>query len=337
MLNIIYKIFCKTPDWILKFIFFRKSLFLNGQVLDLKSSIIINFISKQLPMLSEDTDIIAARIEREAVKLSLSNTPICSVVYQDEFLNSSGTEILLREYSPSNLKYSKTMLFFHGGGHVFGGKETHHDFLMYFSSILKLRIIALDYRLAPEFPFPADLTDAELALNHLQQTKGIHIDDIFLCGDSAGGGLAASLTTKLITDNAPYPKHQCLIYPMLDPSCSSKTMSEYAEGFYLTKKSMNFFWKKYQSNALDLKNPCFNLMLSSQTVSQYPITHIVTAGFDPLSGEAELFALDMYKKGFNITQSHYPNMFHAFINFNKIPACGAALNDIAMTIRGWCE
>ena len=108
------------------------------------------------------------------------------------------------------------MLFFHGGGHVFGGKETHHDFLMYFASLLKIKVYALDYRLAPEFPFPADIEDAEMALNYLHTEKSIPVEDLVLCGDSAGAGVSAGLTTSLILNNKPYPSFQCLIYPMLD-------------------------------------------------------------------------------------------------------------------------
>ena len=124
---------------------------------------------------------------------------------------------------------------------------------------------------------------------------------------------------------------------MLDPSCSSKTMQDYAEGYYLTEKSMKFFWDKYSSKREDHQDPRFNLMLSAKALDSYPKTHIVTAGFDPLCGEAEDFALGLYNKGFDITQSHYPNMFHAFINFNKIPACDIALKDLAASIRGWYE
>lgn len=337
MVNTLYKIFCNTPDWVLKLLTLKKPLFLNGQVLDFKSSIMINLVTKQLPMLSNDIDIDNARIQREAIKLRLSNKPCCKVNFVDEFLLSSGSQILLREYIPENIQSQKAMLYFHGGGHVFGGKETHHDFLMYFASLLRIKIFALDYRLAPEFPFPADLDDAELALNHVVKKKSIEIGDLILCGDSAGGGISASLVARLCQNNQPHPSFQCLIYPMLDPGCSSKTMQDYADGFYLTKKSMEFFWKKYSNNLEDYDDPCFNLMLSPKVLNKYPKTHIITAGFDPLCGEAEAFALDLYKKGFNISQSHYPNMFHAFINFNRIPACNAALKDIAATIRGWYE
>jgi acetyl esterase len=337
VINTLYTIFCKTPNWLLKLFVFKKPSLINGQVLDLKSSIIINFITKQLPMLSEDTNIDSARIQREAIKLQLSNKPICTVNFKDEFLATSESEVLLREYVPDNLEYQKCMLFFHGGGHVFGGKETHHDFLMYFASLLKIKVYALDYRLAPEFPFPADIEDAEIALNYLHTEKSIPVEDLVLCGDSAGAGVSAGLTASLILNNKPYPSLQCLIYPMLDPSCSSKTMQDYAEGYYLTEKSMKFFWDKYSSKREDHQDPRFNLMLSAKALDSYPKTHIVTAGFDPLCGEAEDFALGLYNKGFDITQSHYPNMFHAFINFNKIPACDIALKDLAASIRGWYE
>ena len=121
MINTLYTIFCKTPNWLLRLFVIKKPSLINGQVLDLKSSIIINFITKQLPMLSKDTDIDSARIQREAIKLELSNKPICAVNFHDALLATSKSDILLREYVLDNLQYQKCMLFFHGGGLVFGG------------------------------------------------------------------------------------------------------------------------------------------------------------------------------------------------------------------------
>jgi acetyl esterase len=112
---------------------------------------------------------------------------------------------------------------------------------------LAANIFSLDYRLAPENKFPSSLQDANLALEWLGKELKIPISEISLCGDSAGGHLCASLSTYRAINKLELPLSQCLIYPMTDPLCNSKSQVDFDSGFFLSQKAMIWFWQQIYS------------------------------------------------------------------------------------------
>ena len=228
------------------------------------------------------------------------------------------------------------MRYFHGGGYVIGSINTHHTCEEYFASKLRMKIYSLNYRLAPEYPFPCALEDANFAFEWIMKKYNYEAKKIILCGDSAGAHLAASLSNYRLDNQYKSSKTQLLIYPMIDPSCSSKSQDLFANGFLLTKESMHRFWSLFRGNISDDKNPYFNLM-HQEDLSNSLDTLIITAGFDPLRDEAEVYAKKLNQSGARVRQLHYPDLFHGFVNLTGLRACKTAVDDMIDEMRNFYE
>jgi acetyl esterase len=157
-------------------------------------------------------------------------------------------------------------------------------------------------------------------------SRGIDIKNISLCGDSAGAHLAASITHQLANENKENVHSQFLIYPMCDPSCDYESHELFKENYLLTNKAMLWFWQKFESNSSDRLQNTYNLLLFKEK-SQIPETIIVTAGFDPLSDEAENYAFLLHESGTSVKQLHYPSLFHGFASMTRLKAAKLAVND----------
>jgi acetyl esterase len=258
------------------------------------------------------------------VQHNLSSSPKNFVNKVDHFLGKDKT--LCREYIPSKTSSNKAILFFHGGGYVLNSVETHDGFVSYMTDTLQAKIYSLEYKLAPEHEYPIALNDAIEAYYWLIK-KGYKPENISVCGDSAGAHLAASLTHRLIeVDNEHIPHSQFLIYPMCDPDCNSESYDFLSEGYLLTKKTMVWFWEKLGNNLNNKNDPAFNLLKLEPGI-KLPNTIIITAGFDPLCDDGEKYAYLLHKRGDNVKQLHYPNMFHGFVSATRLNAAKIAVDD----------
>ena len=163
----------------------------------------------------------------------------------DHIVKSNGAEIRVREYAPESIgNIYPAVVYFHGGGWVVGSIETHEAFTGFLAKELKAKIFSVDYRLAPEHPFPIPLADCEAAFNWVKDNAldlGINPNRVSVGGDSAGGNLSASLCIKRKQEELSMPKAQLLIYPATDLTLNHPSMDEMAEGFFLTKDSMEYF------------------------------------------------------------------------------------------------
>ena len=163
-----------------------------GQRLDLKSQLLIGIIEKYLPDLD---DYESFRKARNDTILNFSSDSTQSVDYEDKKIAVNQKNLEIRDYVPTDIQTNKIMLYFHGGGYVIGSIDSHHGWVKYLSSALSMRIISLNYRLAPENPFPSALEDANDTFEWIKSKLNMPDSDIIVCGDSAGGHLAASLST----------------------------------------------------------------------------------------------------------------------------------------------
>ena len=195
----------------------------------------------------------------------------------------------------------------------------------FISDNLGAKVFSLDYSLAPENKYPSALNEALFAYEWLI-SNGYDSEEISLCGDSAGAHLAASLTHYLIANNHSKPQSQLLIYPMCDPSCSSESHTLFEENYLLTKKAMIWFWDKLINSKDNIDDGYLNLM-KVNLENKLPKTIIVTAGFDPLSDEAEKYAYLLHEKGNNVKQLHYPSMFHGFASMTRLNSAKIAVVD----------
>ena len=336
-IKLFLKIFFLLPIWVLRCITFQKSTIINNQILDFQTQIFLGLQSLQVDGLDDPSSFDSAQEIREFMieGLPLSSKPIMPVKAKDHLLQTDFGQLKIREYCPENNASSSPILYFHGGGYVLGGIESHDDALRFFSAEMEANIFSLDYRLAPENKFPSSLQDANLALEWLGKELNIPISEISLCGDSAGGHLCASLSTYRAINKLELPSSQCLIYPMTDPLCNSKSQVDFDSGFFLSQKAMIWFWQQLMDSSDNLNNPVFNLTIDPQ--AQLPKTLIITAGFDPLSDEGEAYARLLDNMGNEVQQIHYPHLIHGFVNMTALKAAKDATKDLLKTYKNFLK
>ena len=249
----------------------------------------------------------------------------------DHVVKSNGAEIKVREYSPESIgSIYPAVVYFHGGGWVFGSIETHEAFTGFLAKELKAKVFSVDYRLAPEHPYPIPLVDCEAAFNWVKDNAfdlGINPNRVSVGGDSAGGNLAASLCIKRKQEELSMPKAQLLIYPVTDLTLKHPSMDEMAEGFFLTKASMEFFRNQYVESDELIKDPLVS-PLFAEDLSGHPSAVVVTAGFDPLRDEGDQYAQALRQANVEIYHRTHDSYIHGFVNMMLVDGVDYALKRI---------
>ena len=332
-IKLFLKFFFSLPVWLLRCITFQKSTVINNQMLDFQTQIFLGLQSLQVGNLDDPSTFDSAQEIRDFMieGLPLSFKPSMPIKKRDHLVPTDFGDLQIREYCPEKIVSSSPILYFHGGGYVLGGIESHDAALQFFAAEIGSKIFSLDYRLAPENKFPSSLQDANLALEWLGKTLSLPISEISLCGDSAGGHLSASLSTYRAINNLELPLSQCLIYPMTDPLSNSKSHVDFASGFLLSQKAMIWFWEQLMNSRENLNDPVFNLTIDPKV--NLPKTLIITAGFDPLSDEGEAYARLLDNNGNEVQQIHYPHLIHGFVNMTALNAAKVATKDLLKTYK----
>ena len=229
-------------------------------------------------------------------------------------------KIPIRVYYPKREeKADALIIFFHGGGWATGDIESYNKVCINICRQTGCAVSSVEYRLAPENHFPAGLEDCYAVTQHfLRNSKdlfGISADKITLMGDSAGGNLAAAVSTMARDTGDILPKKQILIYPALynDATLSSPYLSikKNGQNYVLTAKEVEEYMELYQSRPEDRKSPYFAPLLAGD-FSNLPETVIITAEFDPLRDEAEDYGRRLEKAGVHTEIYRISNMIHAF-------------------------
>lgn len=332
-IKLFLKIFFTLPVWLLRCLTFQKDTIINNQILDFQTQIFLGLQALQVDGLDDPSSFDSAQEIREFMMegLPLSSKPAMPIKTKDHLLSTEFGHLKIREYCPDRTTSSSPILYFHGGGYVLGGLDSHDSALQFFAAEIGTNIFSLDYRLAPENKFPSSLQDANFALEWLGKELNLPISEISLCGDSAGGHLSASLSTYRAINKFELPLSQCLIYPMTDPSCNSKSQFDFDSGFFLSQKAMIWFWEQLMDSSENLYDPAFNLTIDPK--ASLPKTLIITAGFDPLSDEGEAYARLLDNIGNEVQQVHYPHLIHGFVNMTALKAAKDATQDLLKTYK----
>ena len=335
-IKLFLKIFFLLPVWLLRCLTFQKSIIINNQILDFQTQVFLKLQSLQANTFDNPNTFNSAQELREELEsgrdgLPLNARPRRPVQTIDHFIPAEFGELKIREYRPERVLMESPILYFHGGGYVLGSISTHDPWLKFFSAEIGAKIFSLEYRLAPENKFPSSVQDSNLALEWLENKLSLPIKKISLCGDSAGAHLAASLSTYRAVNNLSLPLSQCLIYPMIDPACNSKSQIDFSEGFFLSQKAMTWFWEQLIDSKVNLDDPMFNLTIDPK--AHLPKTLIITAGFDPLSDEGETYARLLDDSGNEVQQIHYPHLIHGFVNMTALKAAKDATKDWLSTYK----
>ena len=165
------------------------------------------------------------------------------------------------------------------------------------------------------------------------RSHGYNKEQIIICGDSAGGHLAASLLHDRSSKGKELPFLQVLIYPMVSPSLDFPSLERLGENFLLTKEQMKWFWHYFRAEEANNLDPRFDLLKIDNNNKFNTKTVIITAGFDPLCDEAEAYAAKLNDMGKNVKQIHYPSLFHSFINITRLKTAKLATMDIFREIK----
>jgi len=335
-IKIFLKIFFALPIWFLRCVIFQKRIVINNQILDFQTQVFLGLQSLQGNTFDDPNSLDSAQDLREKIEnnregLPLNAEPRIPTKTADYLIPTEFGNLKIREYCPERVLISSPILYFHGGGYVLGSIETHDPWLQFFSAEMGAKIFSLEYRLSPENKFPSSVLDSNRAIEWLGDKLNLPIGEISICGDSAGAHLAASLSTYRAVNNLELPLSQCLIYPMTDPSCNSKSQIDFAEGFFLSHKAMVWFWDQLMDSSENLEDPVFNLTIDPKV--SLPKTLIITAGFDPLSDEGEEYARLLHDAGNEVQQIHYPHLIHGFVNMTALKAAKDATKDLLKTYK----
>jgi len=276
---------------------------------------------------------------RAAMKMSIfrkGNTPIGKV--EDRTISGPGGDLAVRIYTPltTSSNVLSGLVFFHGGGFVLGDLDTHDDLCRVLTNESGFRIVSVDYRLAPEHPFPAAVDDCFAATKWVAAnaaTLGIDAKRLAVGGDSAGGNLAA-VVAQLARSGGPEIAFQLLIYPVAQLGApDTPSMRENAKGYFLEKEGMDWFTRLYAPDKDSRHDPRLS-PLQAKDLSGLPPAYVITAGFDPLRDEGRDYAEALDKAGVPITYVNYPGMVHGFFSMRSlIPKAREAVAAAAAALR----
>jgi acetyl esterase/lipase len=241
---------------------------------------------------------------------------------------------------PSATTLMPVLVYLHGGGWVVGSIATHDPFCRLLSKAAEVIVLSIEYRLAPEHPYPAALEDVHLAtrwaVDNAAQWGG-DASRLAIGGDSAGANLAAVVTNRLCAAAVAHaPRAQLLLYPVTDhPSAGHLSYTENAIGYGLEANLMHWFWEQYAPE-ISPNNPGISPQ-RIQKIPALPPTLVVTAEYDVLRDEGIAYAERLRTSGIAVTHIHAPDMHHNFPvgpdSVGRFAQCDAVLSDIASWLK----
>ena len=227
------------------------------------------------------------------------------------------------------------LLYLHGGGWVLGDLDSHDAVCRRLANGAACRVVSVDYRLAPEHPFPAAVEDGAAAyagLAEAAEALGVDAANIAVGGDSAGANLAAVLALSVRGTMAPQPCFQLLFYPVADVSQERPSYTRETDGLPLTADSMRWFKGQYLAGA-DPADWRISPLLAAD-LGGLPAAFVLTAGYDPLCDEGVAYAQALDEAGVLTTHLHMPNQVHGFLTMGRvIRAANGALDAAASVLR----
>jgi len=222
------------------------------------------------------------------------------------------------------------LVYLHGGGWVVGTLDGYDLICRQLAVAGDCVVVAVDYRLAPEHPYPAAIDDCVAAWESLQATAadtGLDAGRFVVAGDSAGGNLAAALCLRLQGMCRPLPRYQVLYYPVTDAPGAWPSYVDNARGYLLTHAAMVWFWNHYAGH-LQAPWPADLAPLHAANHAGLPPAMVVSAGYDPLRDEGEEYARRLRAAGVPTALRQYPGQIHGFLGLGQDSAdCIAATGE----------
>ena len=257
----------------------------------------------------------------------------------DRTLELSDRRIPARVYRPVGREDAELPVYvhFHGGGWVLGDLDSHDGLCRGLCARSGALVISVDYRLAPEHPYPAALDDAWESVLWIAANEGelgADASRLAVGGDSAGGALAATVCRRARDEGGPDIRFQALIYPVTDMTLSLPSMAELAEGYNFTRDAMAWFRDLYLPDEASWKDPDASPVFA-EDLGRLPPALIVSAGFDPLRDDAKAYADALTAAGVPAEYVCYGGMIHGFLNMPAVLDDGReAVERVARAIEG---
>jgi acetyl esterase len=244
--------------------------------------------------------------------------------------------IPIRIYTPTGNGPFPILVFFHGGGWVIGDINSHDALCRSLTNAVGCVTVSVDYRLAPEHKFPAAPEDCYAATRWVAANAASFNGDpqrIAVGGDSAGGNLAAVVPLMIRERGGPILVYQLMIYPATDYFPDNASMRENANDYFLTVDDMHWFMNHYLTSEDDAKNPYLS-PIKAKDLKGLPPAKVITAEFDPLRDEGEMYAARLKEAGVPVVVKRYDGMIHGFFSMSAMLDQGKkALEDAAAGLR----
>ncbi len=237
------------------------------------------------------------------------------------------------DYAPAPAR--PTVVYYHGGGFTFGDLDSHDQLCRRLAKAGDFQVISVEYRLAPEAPFPAAVDDAWASLTDIiarADELGVDAARVGVGGDSAGANLSIVTARRAAAEGGPALKHQLLIYPVTQSVRPTPSREKFAEGYFLTKESMDWFDGHYLPRGVDRTDPRISPLLHPVPENLAPAL-VITAGFDPLLDEGRDYAEALQRAGVPCRYVDYPDQIHGFMSFCNFSSIAEdAIADAARTV-----
>jgi acetyl esterase/lipase len=232
------------------------------------------------------------------------------------------------------------IVYFHGGGLIAGSIDTHDAIARSLAQATGCRLLSVGYRLAPEHAFPAGLDDALAAVRHIAAHAadyGIDAARLVVCGDSAGGTLAAAVCEALARSGEVRPALQLLLCPILDHSRVTESRRLYSHGFLVEQSTLDHDLLHYLPPGADVQDPRISPLLAAD-LKGLPPTLVHTAEYDPLRDEGRAYFERLEEVGAARAYTCHAGMIHLFYGLGRVtPAAGAAFRAIGAEVRAALE
>jgi acetyl esterase len=263
---------------------------------------------------------------------------------EDRTVDGPAGDVPVRVYDPGTEGTDRPLVVYaHGGGWVVGSIDTHDGTCRKLAATTGYPVVSVDYRLAPEHPFPAGLRDYYAALGWARGVApalGADPERVVVAGDSAGGNLAAAAALLARDQGGPNIAHQLLVYPVTGDATATDSYTENAEGYFLTAEQMGWFRAQYFASDTDEGN-IYALPRRGADLSGLPSATVVTAGFDPLRDDGTAYADRLASAGVPVEQYNYDDMIHGFFSMISEPVdldrAHAAYDDVVSALQDALE
>ncbi|MGC3872150.1 alpha/beta hydrolase [Halomonas sp. GXIMD04776] len=239
----------------------------------------------------------------------------------DVMIDADGYPVPVRVYDPVPETPKPVCVYLHGGGHVAGGVTVYDSICRKLAEASGHLVVSVEYRLAPECPYPLAVDDTLAVLKHLwpalEAKQRNVIKSLTVAGDSAGGALAATVSARLQDDDSIPLHRQILIYPSLDYTLSYPSVQELGQGYFLEEARIRWYFDNYFRQGGDRRKASALFMPMTKAL---PDTLVITAGFCPLRDEGLAYVEHLKEVGVTHRHHHFPDMLHAFLNMEDLVA-----------------